>query len=291
MNFKQLKCFHTVAQYGSFTAASKVLYIGQPSITTHIKSLEKRFGVELFYRHGHTVILTKTGESLFLNTKKIFELEQISEEMLRSVGGLLEGEIRISAFDPVQVAKIASYFHKQLPGIKIKVSFGNSDKLIESLLSLEADVAILPKLGDKRLHTLPYKRVPIIIITNEKDPLGVLKKIEIQHLEGANMIVREQGSMQQKIIDNFLDSENIKIHPVLEIDSQDAVREAIAAGMGIGIALDSEEYFDPRLKKVQLLRSNKDPITIDLEIASLLERKESPVIKEFFSFIKNNNFQ
>lgn len=287
MNFNQLKCFHTVAEYGSFTAASKVLFIGQPSITTHIKSLERRFGVELFYRHGHTVVLTKTGEDLLVNTKKIFELERKSEEMLRAVGGLLEGEIRISAFDPVQVAKIASHFHKQLPGIKIKVSFGNSDKLIESLLSLEADVAILPKLGDKRLYTLPYKRVPITIITNDQDPLGKLPGINIQQLEGINMIVREQGSMQQRIVNHYLNSENINIHPVLEIDSQDAVREAIAAGMGVGIALDSEEYFDPRLRKVQLYKKSNDPITIDLEIASLLERKDSPIIKKFFSFFQS----
>lgn len=286
MNFQQLRCFHAVAIYGSFTEAAKALFVGQPSITTHIKTLEKRFGIELFYRYGHTVKLTRTGQDLLKVTSEIFSLENTCQELLKAAGGLLEGDIRISAFDPIQVIKVASKFNYQHPDIKIKVSFGNAENLIESLVSLQADVSILPELGDKRLHTEPYKRVNIAVLVNSDDPWSDRAEVHIDELEGRKMIVREQGSMQQRIVNEILDEHGVQVTPVLEIDSQDAVREAIFAGMGIGIALDVSKYYDPRLKLITLSAFKGEPLMLNLDLACLLERKESPVIKAFFGTFK-----
>ena len=82
INFHQLRCFHAVAQHGSFTAAARALFVGQPSITTHVKALESRFGVELFCRHGHSVQLTDTGHRLLAITQRIFSLENEAAETL-----------------------------------------------------------------------------------------------------------------------------------------------------------------------------------------------------------------
>lgn len=287
MNFQQLRCFHAVASHGSFTAASRALFVGQPSITTHVKSLELRYGVELFYRHGHTVILTNTGERLLDITRKIFELENQSEEMLKAAGGLLEGEIRISAFDPAQVARVSSCFHSNYPSILLKVSFGNADNLVDSLLSLKADVSMLPKLGDKRLFSIPYKRVNVVLVVNNNSNLSRFENISVGALEGQKVIVREKGSMQQRLFNEILEKEDVNVRPVLEIDSQDAVREAIAAGMGVGVALDSDLILDTRLKKLNILSNNNMPLTLDLEVACLLERKNSPMIKAFFSLFES----
>ena len=88
VNIKQLRCFHAVAQEGSFTSAARALYVGQPSITTHVRSLERHFGVELFCRHGHNVGLADTGRALLAVTQQIFSLENEVDEVMRAASGL-----------------------------------------------------------------------------------------------------------------------------------------------------------------------------------------------------------
>jgi DNA-binding transcriptional LysR family regulator len=68
MLYTQLRSFHAVAQEGGFTAASKVLNIGQPTITSQVGMLEDYFSVELFYRRGRFVELTEAGFFLFSDT-------------------------------------------------------------------------------------------------------------------------------------------------------------------------------------------------------------------------------
>ncbi|MFP1678284.1 LysR substrate-binding domain-containing protein [Alloalcanivorax sp. C16-2] len=285
LNFHQLRCFHAVALQGSFTSAAKSLFIGQPSITTHIKSLEQKYGVELFYRYGHKVCLTATGKRLLKLTTQLFELEKSSEQLLKAAGGLLEGEIRISAFDPVQIATLASRFHSQYPNISLKVSFGNAEHLVDSLVSLNADVSFLPKLGDRRFHSISYRRVGIVLLSDKTFTRGSRGRVSIHDLEGLDMIVREKGSMQQKILDEILEASEVSVKRVLEIDSQDAVREAISTGLGVGIALDSADYIDQRLKKNAITDSHGEELYLDMEVACLRERRGAPIIREFFDFV------
>ncbi|QRX83707.1 LysR substrate-binding domain-containing protein [Glaciimonas sp. PAMC28666] len=283
MNFHQLRCFHAVALHGSFTAAARALFVGQPSITTHVKALEQRFGVELFSRHGHIVELTDTGQRLLSITHRIFTLETEAEETLRAAGGLLEGRIRIAAFDPVQVTQMVVAFGKRYPEVRVSVAFGNSGELSGSLLELQADVAVLPRLGDKRFYSVPYRRAKIALLVGAGHPWFERSDIRVEELEGQRIVTRESGSMQQKVFDDYLTECGVSVRRVLEIDSQDAIREAIAAGVGVGIALDVI-YPDARLRRLTIAEA---PMFIDLELACLAERREAPVIKAFFEVVQD----
>ena len=283
INFHQLRCFHAVALHGSFTAAARALFVGQPSITTHVKALEQRFGVELFYRRGHIVELTHTGQKLFTITMRIFSLESETEETLRAAGGLLAGEIRISAFDPVQVTQMVAAFGQHYPAVGISVAFGNIGELRDQLLELRADIAVLPRLGDQRFFSLPYRRATISLLVGLAHPWVTRDNIRVEELEGQRIVTRESGSMQQKVFDDYLGKCGVNVRRVLEIDSQDAIREAIAAGMGIGIVLDAGAFHDPRCHVLSIVGT---PMFIDLEIACLAERREAPIIKAFFDAVE-----
>lgn len=283
INFHQLRCFHAVALHGSFTSAARALHVGQPSITTHIKALEQRYGVELFYRRGHIVELTPTGQKLLAITNRMFSLETDAEETLRAAGGLLEGKLRVTAFDPVQVTCLAAEFEKHYPEVSVSITFGNTGDLSDNLLELKADVAILPKLGDPRFYSTPYHRAKIALLVGTRHPWFNRTEIQIHEMEGQRMVTRESGSMQQKVFDDYLAQSGVKVRRVLEIDSQDAVREAIAAGVGVGIALDVTPYEDARLRPLTVVDA---PVFIDLELGCLAERREAPVIKAFFDVVK-----
>jgi aminoethylphosphonate catabolism LysR family transcriptional regulator len=283
ISFQQLRCFNAVALHGSFTAAARAIFVGQPTITTHVKALEQRFAVELLYRHGHIVELTHTGKKLLAITSEIFQLEAAVEETLQAAGGLFSGQIRISAFDPVQVTGMAALFGEQHPDLSIAITFGNICDLRDTLLEVKADVAVLPSLNDARFHSQPYGRATICLMVGVQHPWAERGTVDIHELEGQRMVTRESGSMQQQVFDKYIESRGVRVNRVLEIDSQDAIREAIALGMGMGILLDVGGFSDPRFKIVEIAGA---PMYIDLEIACLLERKEAPVIKAFFALAR-----
>ena len=82
MLYTQLRSFHGVASEGGFTAASKVLNVGQPTLTSQVKALEAYFDVELFHRRGRSVVLTQAGRGLFQLTRRIMNLEIEAKDLL-----------------------------------------------------------------------------------------------------------------------------------------------------------------------------------------------------------------
>jgi aminoethylphosphonate catabolism LysR family transcriptional regulator len=277
-----LRCFHAVAQHGSFTAAARALLIGQPSITTHVKALERRFGVELFCRHGHNVKLTDVGERLLLITQRIFSLESEAEDTLRAAGGLLMGQLRVGAISPEQVTPLVVGFGRRYPDVELMVSLGNTTALVESLLTFENDVVIVPRQADRRFHAVAYTRLNLMLLVPRTHRWSQRKSVKLAELEGQRMVLREQGSATRRIFEDMLAVANVKIRPVLEIESREAVRESVAVGIGVGIALDSETHLDRRLHMLEIADT---PISMQLDVVSLVERRDAPLIEAFFGVV------
>ena len=267
-----------MAQHGSFTAAARALLIGQPSITTHVKTLERRFGVELFCRHGHNVKLTDVGERLLLITQRIFSLEGEAEDTLRAAGGLMLGQLRVGAISPEVVTPLVVGFGQRYPDVELHVSLGNTTELVTSLLTFEADVVIVPRQDDHRFRTVPLAGTSLVLLVPRNHRWAQRKSVRLAELEGQRMVLREVGSATRRIFEEMLAGANVKIRSVLEIESREAVRESVAVGIGIGIALDSETHADPRLHALEIADA---AVKLQLEVVCLAERWEAPLIKAF----------
>lgn len=285
INFHQLRCFNAVARHGSFTAAARALSVGQPSITTHVKALEARFGVELFCRHGHRVELTDTGRRLLTVTQRIFSLEIEAEETLRAAAGLLAGQLRVGAIGPTQVTRLAVAFGRRYPEVNLSVSLGNSKEVLEGLLAFRSDVAILPLIGkDPRFFAVPYGHTRIVLVIARGHAWARKKAVRIEELEGQRMILREIGSATRRVFEDALSKASVQVRRVLEIESREAVRESVAAGIGIGIALDEETHPDHRLHTLTVSNAS---MVLELEVACLAERRKAPGIKAFLEVVRD----
>jgi aminoethylphosphonate catabolism LysR family transcriptional regulator len=283
LNFHQLRCFHAVAEHGSFTAAARALFVGQPSITTHVRALESRFGVELFGRHGHNVALTDAGHRLYAISQRIFSLEAEAVETLRAAGGLLVGTLRIGAIGAAEVARIVVAFGQRYPDVELSVSLGNTKSVVDDLLAFRADVAIAPRLGeDRRFRTAPYSRSRIVLLVGREHTWAKRRTVRVAELHGQRMVLRELGSATRRMLEETLAAAGVRVRPVLEIESREAVRESVAAGIGVGIAVEEESHPDSR---VRALRIADAPMFLELEIAALAERREAPLIKAFFDVV------
>ncbi len=285
INFKQLRCFHAVAEKGSFTLAARTLDVGQPSITTHVKALESYFAVELFCRHGHNVELTETGRALLAITRRIFSLEKDAAELLRAASGLTVGHLKIGAIGPFQVTKMIVAFGQRYPEVELSVLLGNTQDVLNHLLNFRVDVGVLPQeQDDVRFFSIPYGRNRLVVLMSRDYPWTARRVIKLEELEGQRMVLRETGSATRRAFEGALAKAKVKVRKVLEIGSREAVCEAVANGIGLGIALEEESLPDERL---QVLTVSNADIYIYPHVVCLRERRNAPLIQAFLGVIND----
>lgn len=95
MNNTQLKAFHAVAESGSYTGASRLLHVTQPTLSVQVKALEKSYGVRLFERRGRGVDLTELGRGLLDITRRLYALQSDAEQYLSAAHSLTTGQLRV----------------------------------------------------------------------------------------------------------------------------------------------------------------------------------------------------
>ena len=149
MYHKWLRSFHAVAREGGFTAASKVLNIGQPTITDQVKALEQQFRVELFHRRGRTVTLTETGRQLVEITQDIFGHEEEAVSFLMAARELKHGRLKVGGVGTPVVMELVEHFQALHPDIQLDVFIAHGDRMMQSLIDFETDVAILAHVEDE----------------------------------------------------------------------------------------------------------------------------------------------
>ena len=248
MTHAQLRAFHAVATERSFTKAARLLRVSQPAITFQVKALEESCGAVLLDRRGREVVPTELGEGLFEMTRRIFGLEQEAAELLAAAGELRSGHLKVGADGPYFVMELLAAFVGRYPGVRVSVSMGNSQAVLKDLVEYRADVAVLAQVEvDRRFHSIPYTRQPVVVFVPRDHEWAGRRDIRLAELEGRPMVAREVGSTTRRIVEDALAEAGVRPHVVLEIGSREALREAVAAGLGVGVVSRAELGGDDRL--------------------------------------------
>ncbi|MRG73069.1 LysR family transcriptional regulator [Alphaproteobacteria bacterium HT1-32] len=241
MNHAQLRAFHQVATEGSFTKAAAALRVTQPTISAQVKGLEDSYGIRLFDRRGRGIELTDLGETLLQITRRLFDLEEQAAELLTANRALEGGHLKIGIDSPMHVTPILTEFVKRFPGITIGLSTGNSDKVLHDLLDYRTDIAVVARLQvDDRLVSIVLREDHLVVFMRSDHPLAGRKGINLTEIAQERLILRESGSVTRQIFEEALDRAEIVPHTIMEMDSREAVREAVSAGLGIGIVSNAE---------------------------------------------------
>jgi aminoethylphosphonate catabolism LysR family transcriptional regulator len=275
----QLRAFHHVAREGSMVAAARALKISQPTVSALVARLERDYGTELFFRRGRRLELTSLGSQLLDVTFRLFELEQEAADLLSGERGMTRGQLRISAVGPFNVMPILASFLKRFPGIRVRMTVGDSHEVVQRILGYSADVGVLVHAEqDPRLHLLPLRQQRIVIMIPSTHPLAKRRSIRLKDLEGQPFIMREQGSTTRQVLEEALNSAGVRVRLAVEIGSRESIREAVAAGIGMGAV--SEIAFIPDERIVALPFEGTEVLTHS-HIICLSERRDARVIAAF----------
>ncbi len=283
MRLTQLRSFYAVARMGSFTKAAEHLHVSQPTITTQVRFLEESYKVELFHRSGRRVQLTQLGEQLMQLAQNIFSLEGDAVSLLRDAGELRTGQLRVAAVGPYHVTQMLADFSQRYPAIKVSVSTGNSQDVLDRLLDYRADVGVLAQLvKDDRFLSVPFSRHPVGIFTSSAHRFAQRRSIRLAELQGERMILREQGSTTRKALELALNKAGVEPEVVMEISSREVIREAVAQGIGIAAVSTVEFVPGPGLHLVNI--SDADIYTY-AHVLCLAERRSTRMVHAFFETV------
>ena len=248
MNFAQLRAFYAVAQHGTFSAAAQALSVSQPAVTQHVRALEEAIGNRLFHRRGSGVELTSDGVDLLPHIHQI--IKGLEDVAARIEGGkeLRTGHLTVGLCSPHVAMPLIRRFRMTRPGIHIETRMSNTSTLLDLVSQQRVDVAVVtltePR-DDLYCHRLVSQEVLIVVPADHR--WSGREAIGIDELQDQPFILREAGSMTRQIFERALADNNIRIRPELVLASREAVKEAVANDLGLGIVLDKELGNDERL--------------------------------------------
>ena len=233
MNLKQLEAFVSVAETGSFTRTAQQLYLTQPTISSHISSLEKDLNKRLIVRNTRGVSLSEAGKKLYPMARKMLELEK---EIEREFAGEEKGEeaevVRIAASTiPSQyiLPEALAAFSKEYPEVRLEIFEGDSAQVIEMITNGEAEVGFCGMEPENTLkcRCIPFYRDQLVVMTpnNEKFRVIAGQEFESEYFYEEPLIMREAGSGTRR--------EALRIAAV--ISNQEAIKKTVAGGMGISV--------------------------------------------------------
>ena len=169
--------------------------------------------------------------------------------MLQSARALTSGQLRVGADSPYTATPLLAQFQRLYPGIRISIQYGNSQQLMSWLQSRRCDVAFLPNIPpeDKHLHAIPLTPGRLVAFTGDAHPWAGRRSVSIDELVTQRIVLREKGSRTRSIFEDAVAAAGHVLEDVMEITGREGVREAVAAGFGIGVVAESELLADARL--------------------------------------------
>ena len=238
VNFHRLYIFHTVAKLGTFTKAAAELGISQPAVSIQVKELERSMDTTLLSRMRSGVALTDTGEIVFGFTRRIFSLAEEMEYAIQEVAGLRAGRLTIgSSSTPGEciLPLVIGRFHREYPRVEVSLAIYNTRVIIEKILNRELDLGMAgASVEMKGLVSTHYANDEIVLVASATHALARKKIVALDDVADEMFVVRESGSATRRAAEEYFEQRGIQIRVAMELGSNEAVKRATAAGLGIG---------------------------------------------------------
>ncbi|MEO5984253.1 MAG: LysR substrate-binding domain-containing protein [Ferruginibacter sp.] len=209
--------FIEVATNLSFSRASEILYISQPAISRHIKTLEALYKTTLFERKGNAIQLSPGGILLLKHLREAKKIQNQLEFGLSVIKNQLKakGELKLGASTTVAlyiIPKILSSFHQKYPDVKISLLNRNTDTIIKALADQDIDIGIVE--GKKRSSAIlyqPFVTDEVVAVCSAKSSIAKKRIFKIQEIKNYPVVLREQGSGTLAALKYNLEKNGVKL--------------------------------------------------------------------------------
>ncbi len=235
---RQLQVFEKVANHLNYSRAAEELYLSQPAVSMQIKQLETSIGLPLFEQMGKKVFLTEAGRELFHYARGIAQQLAEMEAVFDEMKGLGKGKFTLSVVNTANyfTPKLLARFCQRHPSINVILQVANRDAVLKQLADNSTDLAILGQPPDGLdLSAELFLDNPLVVIAPPGHPLAKLKRVKFDRLAEETFLSRELGSGTRSAMERVFAQHHIQPRISMEMETNEAIKQAVQAGMGLGI--------------------------------------------------------
>jgi len=289
MNYtlNQLQIFLKVVKTQSVTKASEELHLTQPAVSIQLKNFQDQFDIPLTEVIGRKLFITDFGREIAEVAENIINQVYAINYKTLAYKGKLTGRLKISVVSTGKYVMpyFLSDFIKQHSGVELLMDVTNKQKVIESLENNEVDfalVSILPsKLNIEKLDLLQNK-LYLVGGTNETFNQANITNEMFNELP---LIFREKGSGTRQTMEKFIEQNNISVIKKIELTSNEAIKQALLAGLGYSIMPLIGIKNELHNNELQIIPIEGLPITTTWSLIWLKEKNHSPVSISFLEYL------
>ncbi len=289
MNYtlNQLQIFLKVVKTQSVTKASEELHLTQPAVSIQLKNFQDQFDIPLTEVVGRKLFITDFGREIAEVAENIINQVYAINYKTLAYKGKLTGRLKISVVSTGKYVMpyFLSNFIKQHSGVELLMDVTNKQKVIESLENNEVDfalVSILPsKLNIEKLDLLQNK-LYLVGDTNETFNQANITNETFNELP---LIFREKGSGTRQTMEKFIEQNNISVLKKIELTSNEAIKQALLAGLGYSIMPLIGIKNELHNNELQIIPIEGLPITTTWSLIWLKEKNHSPVSISFLEYL------
>lgn len=232
-----------MAKRKSITAAAEGLCISQPAVSLAIKTLEEELLCKLFFRKPRGVELTEEGKLFFSYVEKGYVIFEQGEKSLNKMLNLEQGEIWIGASDMTLKYYLLPFlqrFHKEYPGIKVKVTNRSTPETLKNLEEGKIDFGVVSDPLPIREEFLvnPVMEIEDIFVASNSFSFLKDQCLEFQELQELPIVCLEKNTSSRGFVDHYLEKMGLKIEPEFELATSDLIVQFALQGMGVGMVVE-----------------------------------------------------
>ncbi len=285
---RQLDLFAAVARTRSLTRAAAEVHLTQPAVSMQLKQLEQAVGLPLLEPAGRGIQLTEAGREFAQHVEELLERVEHLEEVAARWRGVRSGRIRLGVVSTAKyfVPKLLAQFLRTHPGVDFRMTIHNRGQILEELRANTLDFVIMgrPPEGIDCLAR-PFAPNLLGVVAAPQHPLSRRRRLKPSALAHERFIVREPGSGTRAAMERFFASHRIKLRTSMEMSSNESIKQAVIAGLGLGFLSLHTVRTELAAGRLVLLDVEGLPVERQWYVVRRAARRLVPAAEEFGEFL------
>ncbi|MFC6490524.1 LysR family transcriptional regulator [Nitratireductor sp. GCM10026969] len=290
LTLRQLRTLQAIAEHGKIVKAAKVLGLTAPAVTIQLRQLEEELGLELFDRTATGMRPTAAGLVATDAAQAIEERLRLMVDAIDAIKGVRAGSLRLGVVSTAKyfAPRMMAAFMREHPDIEMHLLVGNRAETIENLKTHAVDVALMgrPPRGGVPVEAVPFGDHPLVIVGPPEHPLADAHDIPKGRIAGENFLIRERGSGTRISLEIFFSDIPGRVDNLgLEMDSNETIKQAVMAGLGIAFISAHTIEAEVEAGRLVVLDVAGLPIRRQWFAVRRSDRSISPTMAAFHDFL------
>jgi DNA-binding transcriptional LysR family regulator len=288
LTLRQFRVFDAVARHLSFSRAAEELHLSQPAVSMQVRGIETILGMRLTEQLGKKIFLTEAGREVLHASQAITARLDDLQHNLAQLRSIDTGLLNIASTSTVNAVAtdILARFRGKHSGVSIHLDVSNRAAVLDQLVGNRIDLAIMGQVPDGLgLEATRFMDNPLVVIAPPDHPLVRKRRISVRDLASESFLVREAGSGTRGAMERFFAARGLEIRSSMEMSSNEAIKQAVQAGLGLGILSLQTLEMELALKRLAVLNVDGFPIMRHWYIVHRADKRLSPAAQAFKEFV------